>query len=176
MREIILSVVAFFILFSSDYLGLKKKKTLSFLFFLVGCFILTLNLIISTDFSLFAFSFLSYVYIILASINFLILIYVLSFALKPKGLEKKVDTKGLVPLANWGLYSKSRHPGVIFLFLACLFWLLSFQSTSLLIIFICYTLLNVLYVIWQDTYIFPKTIWQYNKYKKEVPFILPKFL
>ena len=80
---------------------------------------------------------------------------------------------GKQPLANTGVYALCRHPGGLWFGLSCLFLWLSVGGFGLLAAGIWLTLLDVLYVWWQDRLIFPRTISRYTDYQRTTPFLLP---
>lgn len=66
-----------------------------------------------------------------------------------------------------------RHPGVLFFGLFFLCFYLIVPVLPVLLAFLIFTGLDILYVLWQDLYLFPKTISGYDRYKKTTPFLLP---
>jgi len=97
-------------------------------------------------------------------------IYALFFALPFSDTYTKSDQ---VPVADRGWYRVCRHPGFWALALVYLFLWLLFDTTLLFYTFIVYTICNLLYVIVQDVYIFPRYIRGYHEYKETVPFLIP---
>jgi protein-S-isoprenylcysteine O-methyltransferase Ste14 len=71
------------------------------------------------------------------------------------------------------VYALCRHPGVICLFAMYLFLGLAALPTPLLGCGMVFSLLNVLYALFQDRVTFPKTFCDYEAYRKTVPFLLP---
>ena len=76
-------------------------------------------------------------------------------------------------LVDSGLYAMCRHPGAIFFPLMSVCAALGLGSVSLLINGLLASLLNLLYVVFQDQVVFPSTIPGYNSYRQRVPFLFP---
>ena len=76
-------------------------------------------------------------------------------------------------LVDSGLYAMCRHPGAIFFPLMSVCAGLGLGSVSLLINGLLASLLNLLYVVFQDQVVFPSTIPGYNSYRQRVPFLFP---
>lgn len=106
-----------------------------------------------------------------ACLFFLLLIYTLFFALPfeetyvAENKERKAYTRGV--------YGLCRHPGV--LWFAGLYGGLALLVGSRQVIILAgvLTALNVLYVVFQDLWTFPKTFSNYEEYKKSTPFLIP---
>ncbi len=81
---------------------------------------------------------------------------------------------GKLPLVDTGAYGKCRHPGFWFLLIASVSLCITFFSFRALMFTITVNLLNLLYIYIEDEYVFPKTIYRYDEYKKRVPFLVPK--
>ena len=77
------------------------------------------------------------------------------------------------PLVDKGVFALCRHPGVLFFGLFFLCFYLIIPVLPVLLAFLIFTGLDVLYVLWQDLYLFPKTIAGYAHYQKTTPFLLP---
>ena len=76
-------------------------------------------------------------------------------------------------LVTWGAYSLCRHPGVLwFAFFYLSLWLFS-GSSLLLQAGLLWSLLNVLYALFQDRYILPRLFPAYPAYRQTTPFLLP---
>ena len=99
-----------------------------------------------------------------------LLIYTLFFALP---FEETYVAQEAHKTYDKKMYALCRHPGVLWFagFYICL-WL-AFGTKPLLVMAICFSLLNFCYVILQDLYTFPKVFSDYTDYKKRVPFLIP---
>ena len=80
---------------------------------------------------------------------------------------------GLKPLISTGMYALCRHPGVIAMGLCCVCLYLLCPTASMGMLCILDMVLDLIYVKWQDVYIFPFTISDYEGYKKTTPFLIP---
>jgi putative endonuclease len=76
-------------------------------------------------------------------------------------------------LCKSGVYALCRHPVAVCFLLTYLFLGLSALPSVLLLNGMTFSILNILYVLFQDIVTFPVTIKGYNEYKKEVPFLIP---
>ena len=102
---------------------------------------------------------------------FVMLIYTLFFALPFD--ETYLNENGKRPAYTEGVYALCRHPGVL--------WFVGFYmcvgagmaDRALLLYGIVVSLWNVLYIVFQDLYSFPKTFYNYMEYKQETPFLIP---
>ncbi len=72
-----------------------------------------------------------------------------------------------------GIYALCRHPGVLwfggFYLCAAALW----KSTEGILFSVTVVILDVLYVVFQDAYSFPKTFSNYGEYRKSTPFLIP---
>lgn len=111
------------------------------------------------------------IFAVVGILFFLLLIYTLFFALPFE--QTYVQESQIRKAYKEGVYSLCRHPGVLWfagLFL-CL-WGVSGEK-GLGTFFLMMIFLNVLYVVFQDIWIFPLTFSDYEEYKKRTPFLLP---
>ncbi len=72
-----------------------------------------------------------------------------------------------------GIYALCRHPGVLwfggFYLCAAALW----KSAEGTVFAAAVTALNILYVLFQDWYSFPRTFSNYEEYKRSTPFLIP---
>ena len=111
------------------------------------------------------------VLVILGAAFFLLLLYCLFFALPFQ--ETYVDQPQDRRVYDRGVYALCRHPGVLCFFGMYLCLGLAALPTRLLLNGTVYSLLNFLYVVFQDRITFPKTFCDYSEYQKKAPFIIP---
>jgi len=107
---------------------------------------------------------------IVAFAFFAVLIYTLFFAVPfdsayVQGSKQKLKTNGV--------YGMCRHPGVLFLAGVYVFVALALGKRDLLVGGAFFTFCNVIYVIIQDRYIFPRVFEGYDEYKRTTHFLLP---
>lgn len=101
----------------------------------------------------------------------LLLIYTLFFAL-PFG-ETYVQVDGKPPVYKEGIYSLCRHPGVLWFFFLYLFLALMTGTGLMAAVCVEYSGLNLLYVWFQDRVTFKRTLYGYEEYQRETPFLIP---
>jgi len=75
-----------------------------------------------------------------------------------------------------GMYSLSRHIGVLWFILMYLFLALAFKNQTFTIFALVSCLMNLIYIIFQDKYSFVIFFDDYQQYKNEVPFLIPKLI
>ena len=76
-------------------------------------------------------------------------------------------------VVDQGLYGICRHPGFWMLALVYFFLWQFFGNEKLMYAFFVFNLCNLLYIIVQDAYIFPRYMHGYQEYKKRTPFLIP---
>jgi protein-S-isoprenylcysteine O-methyltransferase Ste14 len=113
------------------------------------------------------------VFVPLAIIFMLLLIYTLFFAIPFKDTYIKSNVKPKTCSA--GFYALSRHPGVLW-FIGFYFSLwLALSGTLLLTAGILFSLLNLGYIALQDRWIFMSVFPDYGEYKATTPFLIPNY-
>lgn len=101
----------------------------------------------------------------------LLLAYTLFFALPFE--ETYVESKTASGICRDGVYALCRHPGVLW-FTGFFFSLWAALGKPLLLAAaLTFSLLNVLYVVFQDNWTFIKIFAEYDVYKKSTPFLFP---
>lgn len=114
----------------------------------------------------------SIIWLVFAVVFLILLIYTLFFALPFDDTYLKSDT-GKAKVYDGGMYALCRHPGVLWLFLFYLCLGAAFYPSEVLAAGLFYSLLDLLYVVFQDVWTFPKTFEDYEQYKKSTPFLIP---
>lgn len=110
------------------------------------------------------------IFMILAIGMFFLLLESLFFCL-PKSTYKKPEEERMV--YDEKMYALCRHPGVLFYLLFHLFlWFIVWDNRSMIIMLLL-CILDILYMVLQDLYTFPRTFSNYKEYQKKVPFIVP---
>ena len=109
----------------------------------------------------------------LAFVSLFLLVYSVFFAVRPKQADRLACPAGMQPLVCHGMYALCRHPGVLWLAGFYGFMAIAWHSRQWLLAFALFTLADVLYVCYQDRYIFPHTIDRYGEYQKTTPFLIP---
>lgn len=113
-----------------------------------------------------------YIFSIIAVVFFGLLIYTLFFALPFK--ETYVENNKPNVYTS-GVYALCRHPGVLWLSLFYGFLWLATDQVSVLYAFLLFSLMDLIYVILQDVWIFPKILNGYEAYRKTTPFLVPNY-
>jgi protein-S-isoprenylcysteine O-methyltransferase Ste14 len=107
----------------------------------------------------------------LAVVCFCLLIYTLFFALPFQ--DTYLETGGSPKIYKDGMYALCRHPGVLWFIGFYIFLGLMLKIPLLIAAVVVFSLLNLLYVVFQDNWTFMKMFSDYDLYKKETPFLLP---
>ena len=100
-----------------------------------------------------------------------VLLYTLFFSLPFEETYRSQDAARRV--YDRGMYALCRHPGVLWFFLFYLCLGLACLPGRLLLHGMIFSLCNLLYVIFQDRWTFPRTFPDYGAYRQTVPFLLP---
>lgn len=98
--------------------------------------------------------------------------YVALFVSLPAG-DTYLSGKAAGQLVDSGLYALCRHPGGLFFPLMSISLALGLGNRGLLLGSLLASLLNLLYVWFQDRVVFPQTIAGYDSYRQRVPFLVP---
>lgn len=152
------------------------KNNIGFIksFFAIGLFLLvlaTIILIITPYESDYEVSRLTMaVFMVFSIINFILLIYTLFFAIPFKKAYVEGNKQNL---CTEGIYSLSRHPGVLFLFLFYIFLGIALGKPFVIFVGIIFSFFNLIYVFLQDRYFFPVSFSEYDKYREKTGFVLP---
>ena len=101
----------------------------------------------------------------------ILLIYTLFFALPFE--ETYREENRLRAAYTEGVYSLCRHPGVLWFAGAylCMWGMVGGWQPG--IYFLLMILWNVLYIVFQDLWTFPRTFFNYGDYKRNTPFLIP---
>ena len=170
--EILIGILAYVLYFIYDYNTIHKNNKIVKSFFMLGTIILLADTLYTT---IIYFEntniYLLILSIILSTVFLVLLVYTLFFAI-PFNETYIEDSKGRLAYTK-GMYGICRHPGMLwFTGLYLSLWGLTGNIYSG-IFYILMILGDLLYIIYQDLYIFPKTFSNYNEYKNTVSFLLP---
>lgn len=170
---IVLLIVGFCLVYAYDCNSITKQYPLVKKCFLLGCLsiVFATCYLILKNVLLFQITVGSVLCLIGALVSLALLVYTLFFAL-PFGKTYVTTT---TQVCDWGMYALCRHPGVLwfFAFYLCLYGLLPTGESFWF--FLMANVLNLAYVILQDTLIFPRTFPGYRDYQGTTPFLLPTF-
>lgn len=174
MVYIILGVFAFFLFIVYDFNSIILKNKIINRFFFFGIALLgmsTIGLIFDAikksaeDFWRIAF------FGLLAIVFLLLLIYTLFLALPFE--ETYIKETDLKKVCSRGVYALSRHPGILFFSGFYLFLWLAFNTVLLFWAGLIFSGCNLIYVFFQDRWTFMNVFEDYDKYKRETPFVIP---
>lgn len=177
MIYIIIGVIAFIFLYIFDINKIYKIHKFLNIFFALGVLLIsasTLGILFGNFEKTNTPPHLSIVFGILSASCFILMIYSLFFALP----FNKTYITGENPdkVTDSGMYAVCRHPGVIWFMLFYLFLWLSSGINLMFWAFLIWTIMDIIHVMIQDKYFFPKTLKGYSEYKKTTPFLIPSFL
>lgn len=71
------------------------------------------------------------------------------------------------------MYALSRHPGVLWFIGVYSSLVLIFPTQSMIVLAVVLSILNIIYILIQDIWSFPKLFVDYNEYKNTTPFLIP---
>ncbi|WP_125140218.1 methyltransferase family protein [Clostridium transplantifaecale] len=110
------------------------------------------------------------VFFLLAGVQLFLLIYTLFFAVP---FQEAYVAGSKQKICTTGVYALCRHPGALFLAGFYLFLSLGLGKPFLLLTGTAYTGMNLLYILFQDIYSFPRLFEGYDAYRKNTPFLIP---
>lgn len=174
MIFVIIGAVGFVILFFFDLAALKKVRFLKTVIWIVGYGLIaySLNVIIRRGAQFVIPTSIKITGIVFSTIFTILLIYslLIEIPFKRTYLDKGAGSK----LITTGTYALVRHPGVLWFILFLIGLFLATGSRILLIATPVWWFMDILYVVIQDKYYFPKQFGDaYKKYQKEVPLLIP---
>lgn len=174
MIYIFCGFVAFLLFFIYDINSIIFKNKLLYGCFFVGSFLIivaTVGIVITYRDLIKIDVFRITIFGILAAFFFLLMIYTLFFALPFK--DTYIETEASLKVYQSGVYALCRHPGVLWFMGFYIFLGLALKIPLLLTAAVIFSLLNILYVIFQDRWTFMKIFDDYDEYKKDTPFLIP---
>lgn len=111
----------------------------------------------------------NYVFVVIAIVFFIALVYVLFFALP---FSDTYVEENIHKVCQTGCYALCRHPGFWLLAGMMISLSLSVMTWHMWIVALIVNIGNFIYICYQDKVSFPCQFEDYNEYKKEVPFLL----
>lgn len=168
--------LGFLFFFIYDVNSLKWQSSLLNQFFFVGCLLVLFNTsgavyYYREDIVVNSVAIVFWIPMILTS--FILLIYTLFFSLPFDSTYLRHEKERHV--YTRGMYALCRHPGVLWFIM--LYFSLYFLTgkTTIFIMAIVLSVMNIAYVIFQDIWTFPKLFIDYEEYTNSTPFIIPNF-
>lgn len=114
----------------------------------------------------------TWIFLPLAVVFLVLLVYTLFFALPFDETYVQTDG-GKSKVYDGGMYALCRHPGVLWFFFFYLCLGGAFYPAKIMEAGVFYSLLDFLYVVFQDFWTFPKNFADYESYKRSTPFLIP---
>ncbi|HWT74288.1 MAG TPA: hypothetical protein VN258_06175 [Mobilitalea sp.] len=174
MIYIIMGIFAFVLFFLYDINSILLKNKLLYCCFFAGFILLSAATagIIITSWASIRIDFIRLgIYGGFAFVFFGLLIYTLFFALPFQ--DTYLDTQAPPKVCRNGVYALCRHPGVLWFAGFYIFLGLALGIPLLKTAAVLFSLLNLLYVFFQDRWTFMKNFNDYGEYKTAAPFLIP---
>jgi protein-S-isoprenylcysteine O-methyltransferase Ste14 len=168
---VVILVFSLYIVYDINSISFKNKILSKF--FLLGSLVFLMENIILLSTLLFRINFdlKNVLLLVFSSIFFILLIYTLFFSLPFN--ETYVDDNKTRLVVKTGMYSLSRHIGVLWFIFMYICLILVFKDHTFTIFALISCLMNLIYIIFQDNYSFLKLFDDYQEYKEEVSFLIP---
>lgn len=107
-------------------------------------------------------------------ISVVLLVYTLFFAIPFRDTYVDSDGAGKRTVCRNGMYALCRHPGVLWFTVAGICICIVFTTRDMLMFTGTVCVMNVLYIMLQDKWTFIHTFSDYEDYRKETPFLIPR--
>lgn len=163
-------ILGFLLFFLYDINGIKWQRKFLHTLFLFGCFLIGVTTV-AAILQNWEPSRISWEAAVLAVFFFGMLINTLFFALPFS--DTYIKTEKTSQLCKTGVYALCRHPGVLWFIAFYVFLYFTFPSGDLAVLSITLCICNILYILFQDMWSFPKIFYDYDTYRQETPFLIP---
>ena len=177
MAFIILGACAFVLYFLYDINSVTMRNRFLFPAFGIGCILLAISTAGLVKISWEQERFMSAGGILLAVLGMVfggLLIYTLFFALPFKTTYiKKEKDRARPRICSKGMYALCRHPAVLWLIGLFIVLGAEFPTAEMMAGGTLFCVLDILYVIFQDLWTFPREFENYDEYRRRVPFLIP---
>lgn len=174
MLSLILGIAAFVLFFIYDVNSISLKNLFIHRLFIIGSVLIVISGALDL-FSAFKNGSVSgtsdIFFMFLGFLSAAALIYCLFFAL-PLG-DTYINPEENPKVYDKGVYALCRHPGLLCFFLMYVFLGISALPEKMLEHGIVFSVLNLLYTVFQDVVTLPKSFSGYTEYRKTTPFLLP---
>lgn len=107
---------------------------------------------------------------VVAAAALLLLLYTLFFALP---FQKTYIAQDAHKVYKQGMYALCRHPGVLWFALFYVCYAIALGKPTALWAALLFSLWNILYVVLQDRFFFPRLFDDYEQYRESTPFLIP---
>ncbi|MBN2323454.1 MAG: hypothetical protein JXQ30_06945 [Spirochaetes bacterium] len=174
MIYVIIGAVGFLILFFFDLAALKKIRLLKTFIWIIGYGLISysLNVIIRREARFVFPCYIKITGVVLSIVFTILLIYSLLIEIPFKTTYLKKGAGG--KLITTGTYALVRHPGVLWFILFLIGLFLASGSRTLLVATPVWWSMDIIYILIQDKYYFPKQFGDaYKQYQEEVPMLVP---
>ncbi|WP_312640711.1 hypothetical protein [Hydrogenoanaerobacterium sp.] len=170
MMYVSIGIIGFLLFFIYDINDIKWRKKQLNTMFTLGCILILVSTagVVSSSWQ---YHQQNWWFIVPALLFLLLLVYTLFFALPFS--DTYVSSERGRPVCKTGVYALCRHPGVLWFIGLYGFLYLTFPSDQFAIYAVAICICNVIYIVFQDFWTFPKTFDDYDTYKKQAPFLIP---
>jgi protein-S-isoprenylcysteine O-methyltransferase Ste14 len=168
---VVILVFSLYIIYDINSISIKNGVLSKF--FLLGSliFLVENTIILSTLLFRINFNLKNILLLFLSLVFFILLIYTLFFSLPFN--ETYVDEDKTRQVVRTGMYSLSRHIGVLWFIFMYICLIIVFKDHTFTIFALISCLMNLIYIVFQDNYSFLKLFDDYQEYKEEVSFLIP---
>jgi len=173
MISIVIGIFGFIFLLLFDLCLLLKKSTLKYIFGISGLF-----LIFGSTVSILSLSSELNIYLPLRIFFGVLMLLFLILLIYSVFLEVGIESysyENKNTLVTTGTYTLSRHPGVLWFLLLFVSAFLVFQNYYLLYAGLIWTAANIIYVYFQEKFIFKKLFIDYSNYIQTTPMLIPTY-
>lgn len=173
MISCLLVIISFGLMFLSDMLKLAGRRRLGKYLFIIGMMVLAAaGISAAMSSSRFQTALLLKILFLLIALVAAVLEYLALFSSLP-AFSTYLGENEPKQLVDSGMYALCRHPGSLWFPLFSLSLALGIGNWELLASAGIASALNLLYVWFQDRFVFPKTITGYAQYQERTPFVIP---
>ena len=169
MIYISIGITGFILLLLFDVCSLCDKSIIKYFFGISGFSLIAGSSVFLIQMESYASFSLSIIALAFAIVSLFLLIYSVFIEVGKKTYE--YDNSNT--LITTGTYALSRHPGVLWFLFLYLFGAVYFQNHLVLYAGLIWTVMNIIYVIIQERFIFTKLFEGYSSYIQTTPMILP---
>jgi len=174
MGPLILGAFAFLLFYLHDYRQLKEPdKAFSYLFYIgIGCLCISTGVIVTEACLSISNHWAKVAAWLFLSLFFCILLFYTLFLALPYSATYRSPSGGR-PLVAHGVYALCRHPGILWFtaIYVCLWQAVG--GRMLFYAAVLFSGLNLFYAAIQDRWVFPRQFDEYDRYRKEIPFLIP---
>ena len=112
--------------------------------------------------------------LIAGAISVVLLVYTLFLAIPFRDTYVDREGTGKRTVCRTGMYALCRHPGVLWFIITGICMCIVFTTSDMMIFTGTVCVLNILYIVLQDKWTFIHTFSDYEDYRRETPFLIPR--